>query len=84
MKNIHRSEKLDAFLNHKVTIFFTDGSIEQGVLFWNDKPLTPPLYLCKQGYYLEQDTCCLGFSKSYVKKIENYEKFNNSILRQGR
>lgn len=72
MENKHRSEKLDALLNQKVTIFFKDGTTEQGVLFWNDVVLSPPFYLHRQGYYLQQPSCCLYFLKSHVKKIEIY------------
>ena len=72
MKNKHRSEKLDAFLGQKVTIIFYDDKIEQGVLMWNDEILKPPLYLSKQGYYLQLPTCYLGFTKLSVKKIQKY------------
>lgn len=74
MKNKHRSKKLDAFLNQKVTIIFYDDRIEQGVLIWNDEAGKPPLYLSRQGYYLQLSTGSgyLGFAKSCVKKIQAY------------
>lgn len=74
MKDKHRSKKLDAFLGQKVTIIFKDNTIQQGVLIWNDEAGKPPLYLSKQGYYLEFNTCIgyLGFAKTCVKKIQEY------------
>lgn len=74
MKNNHRSEKLDALLDQKVSIIFQDGTIEQGVLFWNDKAGVSPLYLNNRGYYLRLLTGSgyLGFKKSHVKEIRKY------------
>ena len=70
MKDKHRSEKLDSFLGQKVTVIFMDDQIAQGVLTWNDEIGKPPLYLSKKGYYLQMNTCYLGFAKSTVKKIQ--------------
>ena len=68
MKNKHKNVKLDAFLNQKVKIKFTDNSWDEGVLIWVDEPnLNKNLW--HSGYYLVMDNYNLHFNKSDVKRI---------------
>ena len=72
MKNTHRSETLDEFLNQEVMIVFSDNTTAQGVLIWNEKCLSSYPYLGNKGYYLRLTVHSgyLHFKKSAVKKIK--------------
>ena len=70
MKNSHRSEKLDAYLNQDVRITFKDREIAEGVLIWNEH-CQPPLYLHGGCYYvLQNNGCYYRFAKYLVKSVE--------------
>lgn len=68
MKDIHRSEKLDAYEGKRVFVELYDGEKINGVFHFADT-LCPPHY-CKPGfYYVENTKRVVVFRKSYVKKI---------------
>lgn len=68
MKDIHRSEKLDAMIGKSVRVYFTDGSRGEGVLGYCEK--LDMNHGRKPGeYFLQRQKGDIIFRKTNVKKI---------------
>lgn len=68
MKDIHRSEKLDAFIGRSVRVYFTDGSRHEGILGFSEKLDINHGYRAGE-YYLNKPQGAVIFRKTHVKKI---------------
>lgn len=58
----HKNDKLESLLDKIVTITFTDGDVQTGLLKRNLLGYKP--------YYLRTECCDIIFAKSHVKSIK--------------
>lgn len=76
MKNCHKSEKLETFLNKNVEIIFKDGTKYDGILtdYEGAKKRLNYIPLFKVPYFILVERGGYGFSvafyKSYIKSIK--------------
>lgn len=68
MKDIHRSEKLDALIGRSVRAYFTDGSRHEGILRYSEKLDINHGYRAGE-YYINKPQGAVIFRKTHVKKI---------------
>lgn len=68
MKDIHRSDRLDALIGKMVRIYFTDGSRGEGILGYSDR-LDIMQGLREGEYFIRKPSGNTVFRKSHVKKI---------------
>jgi len=68
MKDIHRSERLDALIGKTVRVYFTDGSRGEGILGYSER--ADIMQGLQAGeYFIRKPSGNTVFRKSHVKKI---------------